>query len=371
MRIIHVFRSPVGGLLRHVRDLARGQQALGHEVGLICDSATGGATATSLLDISSAHCALGITRLPMGRLPGLGDIAATRKVHALVKRAKADVVHGHGAKGGVYARLVARKIGAVSIYTAHGGSLHYRWQSPIGAAFLATEKLLAARGSGLVFVCDFERRIFAEKIGLQKYPHRIVHNGLWAEEFSISPLDSRATDMLFVGEMRGLKGVDILLRSLARLNAAQPVTLTLVGDGPEQPKYENLAAELGLLERVKFAGRKPIAEALKLGRVMVMPSRHESFPYVVLETIAAGKPIIATDVGGIAEVLPREMTCAPDNVVGLSQAIAGVLAREKDAQTAALALRERVKAEFSAIRMVEENTGFYRLLLDDAQARRR
>ena len=71
MKILHVFRTPVGGLFRHVRDLVRGQAGLGHDVGVLCDSSTGGAVAQQLLDALSPHCSLGIERISISRLPGL------------------------------------------------------------------------------------------------------------------------------------------------------------------------------------------------------------------------------------------------------------------------------------------------------------
>ncbi len=67
MKILHVFRTPVGGLFRHVRDLARGQSELGHKVGIICDSMTGGEVASGLLDSVAPYCSLGIERIGISR----------------------------------------------------------------------------------------------------------------------------------------------------------------------------------------------------------------------------------------------------------------------------------------------------------------
>ena len=79
LRILHVLRSPVGGLFRHVVDLARGQSARGHRVGLVCDSLTGGPHATHVLRDLSPQLALGLSRFPMARHIGFGDLAATRR----------------------------------------------------------------------------------------------------------------------------------------------------------------------------------------------------------------------------------------------------------------------------------------------------
>ncbi|MBG1231785.1 glycosyltransferase family 4 protein [Aestuariivirga litoralis] len=356
MRIIHVFRSPVGGLFRHVRDLVRGQRALGHEIGIICDSGTGGEGAARMLAAMSAECTLGITRIPVATLPGLGDLRAIKAVTDFARLVKADVLHGHGAKGGVFARMAAPKLGIAGVYTPHGGSLHYEWLSPIGAPFLGAERLLKRHGTGAVFVCEFEKVLFDRKIGLGSYPSAVVYNGLWPEEFKPRKLAKDARDFLFVGEMRNLKGVDVLLRALASIDGA---TMTLVGDGRDQASFEKLAAELNLGGRAVFAGRMPMAEAMALGHVLILPSRHESFPYVVLEAMAAQIPLIASDVGGIPEALPAASMVPPGDVNALAAAMKQALAAPKATMDAAAVLQKIASTKFSAQNMAEKICIFY------------
>ena len=197
MKIIHVFRSPVGGLFRHVCDLAREQRRLGHDVGLICDSQTGGAAAERELGALAQICNLGLSRFPIGTLPGWADITASRRVAQIAQDASANVIHGHGAKGGAYARLAARKLDVAGIYSPHGGSLHYDWLKPPGAAFLMAERMLRFPKSGIIFVCNFERTLFERKIGLGHCKSTVVYNGLRPEEFSSRVLAPDAPDFLF------------------------------------------------------------------------------------------------------------------------------------------------------------------------------
>ena len=168
MRILHVFRTPVGGLFRYVRDVARGQAALGHEVGILCDSTTGGDTAARLLKEVEPSCALGVARIPISRLPGIGDLSGVLQTRRHASQVRPDIIHCHGAKGGLHGRVAARGLGIPSVYTPHGGSLHYSWSSPAGAVFLGAEKILARIGDALLFVCDFERQAFDRQIG-QRY----------------------------------------------------------------------------------------------------------------------------------------------------------------------------------------------------------
>lgn len=127
LRILHVLRAPLGGLFRHVVDLAREQAARGHQVGLVCDSSTGGDQAALTLADLAPSLALGVTRVAMSRNPGFDDIGAFAHVIARSRACAPDVIHGHGSKGGLYARLPGLwSKSAVRAYTPHGGSFNYR-----------------------------------------------------------------------------------------------------------------------------------------------------------------------------------------------------------------------------------------------------
>ena len=356
MRILHVFRTPVGGLFRHVRDLARGQAELGHDVGLFCDSSTGGDGGDALMEAVRPYCSLGIRRVPISKMPGLGDTRCVKLVKATARELKIDVIHGHGAKGGLYGRLAGRLSAIKSVYSPHGGSLHYDWASLAGPFFLGTEWALGHAGNGFIFVCDFEKNLFTKKIGLAGRPSRVVHNGLWPEEFKSPALQSDATDLLYVGEMRKLKGVDVLLGAIAELNKTNHVTATLVGEGESFGDFKALAQNLKIADRVRFVGRRGIAEALTMGKLMILPSRNESFPYVVLETIAASTPIIASNVGGISEVLPTSMLVPAGDVKALATKISISM---QSGNAEAEALSKLACKQFSAAKMVANIVDFY------------
>lgn len=359
MRILHVFRTPVGGLFRYVRDLTRQQQALGHEVGILCDSSTGGETAVQLLNSVAPACGLGIVRFPISRLPGVGDLSGARQATTHARRLKPDIIHCHGAKGGLYGRLAASRLGVPSVYTPHGGSLHYSWSSPAGAVFLSAERFLHRVGSGLIFVCAFERDSYDRKIGIGGKPHAVIYNGLLPEEFADAAPRADAADVLFIGDMRVLKGVDVLLEALARLRHSRTVSACLVGDGPDLERFKALAAKLELNDRVVFPGRMGARAAFERGRLLVMPSRAESFPYVVLEATAAGVPMIASAVGGIPEVLPRDLLVAPGDAGALADRLAAALTDRRSVLTAAAATRERLRRDFTVAAMTKSVTDFY------------
>lgn len=359
MRILHVFRSPVGGLFRHVRDLVRGQAELGHEVGIFCDSSTGGDNASLQLALTEPFCKLGIHREAMSKLPGFGDLTCSSQTLKRARLLNVDVIHGHGAKGGLYARI-AGKIGKRrAFYTPHGGSLHYDWGKFPGPVFLGTEWLLRNTNSAMIFVCEYEKQLFQSKIGIGQCRSTVVHNGLWDEEFLQKPLAANAKDLLFVGEMRKLKGVDVLLNAIAQLKPRRLVTCCFVGEGTDVEAFKLLAIKLGLADQVTFVGRKTMIEALELGRVFVLPSRNESFPYVMLEAAAAHKPLIASNIGGIAEVVPKAQLCMPEDVSGLASLILRTLENPAKSQQSADLLAAELKLKFSVQGMAAKIAAFY------------
>src|SRR5215831_16225154 len=100
LRIVHVVRAPIGGIFRHIVDLATAQAAAGHEVGLVCDALTGGAFEERAIAALAPKLALGAVRFPMRRAVSFSDLQSTRRLMRHLATLAPDVVHGHGAKGG-------------------------------------------------------------------------------------------------------------------------------------------------------------------------------------------------------------------------------------------------------------------------------
>jgi len=356
MNILHVFRAPVGGLFRHVLDLARAQVAGGHRVGIVADSLTGGTRAAEVFHRLTPELALGLSRFPMRRHANLSDFAALNHVMRRVADSKADVVHGHGAKGGAYARLVVGHKRAVRAYTPHGGSLLFGHETLAGRFYLTTESFLMLRGDLFLFESAYSEAIFRKKIGQPRGLVRVVHNGVSRAEFEPVVLRPDATDLMFIGELRPVKGIDVLIDAIALMHRdGRPVTATLVGDGPDRAALEAQVERNGLARAVRFMPAMPAREAQALGWVMVAPSRAESLPYVVLEAAAAGKPLITTKVGGIPEIYGplSDSLVPPVDALALARAIAAALDHPDDAANVAQNLRARVAASFSVDSMVD------------------
>ena len=353
LRILHVLRAPLGGLFRHVVDLTREQVARGHAVGFVTDSLTGGERAAANLAALEPMLELGIMRLPMLRQPHLQDVPATLKVAAHARRLKADVVHGHGSKGGLYARLPAflpMRGKAIRCYTPHGGSFNHVAAPLVQATYMSVEKMLARRTDVLLFESVYIANRFRERVGDCDALVRIVQNGISEAEFEPVRPQRDAADFVYVGELRSAKGIDTLIDATAMLTRRleRTVRLVLVGSGPDQSKLEAQARQRGIAEHVSFSGAMPAREAFALGRTLVVPSRAESLPYIVLEAAGAQVPIIATDVGGIGEIFGpyRDRLIACDDALVLAMA----MERAFEADTATMREEAEELAAFVATR---------------------
>jgi len=362
LRILHILRAPVGGAFRHVVDLATGQAERGHAVGLICDSTLGGERAEATLAAMVPQLRLGIARIAIPRAPGPGDIPALAQVSRRIRIASPDVVHGHGAKGGAVARL-APFVHALRVYTPHGGSLHYGPDTWQGRIYGTLERLLMARTGLFLFESDFARQRFSDVIGAPKGLVRVVHNGVAEAEFAPLPTRPDAADFVFVGELRDLKGPDVLIDAAARLHGqGRPISVALVGDGPDRAALEAQVARLGLGAHVRFAGFQPARHGFSLGRVLVMPSRADSLPYVAIEAAAAAMPLIATRIGGIPEIFgsEAERLIPAGDAAALAEALTQALDGSEALAAATAQLQTRIRASFSLPAMVDSVLAAYR-----------
>ena len=365
INVLHVLRAPVGGLFRHVADLARGQAERGHRVGIIVDATTGGAQAEAVLADLSPRLALGVTRVPMSRQIGLRDVSAIAHVARRAADVAADVLHGHGAKGGAYARLANRRQ-AIAAYTPHGGSLHYGWSSLSGLLYLTLERVLIARTDLFLFESAYGCEVFRAKLGNPGEMARVVHNGVTAAEFEPIMTDAGASDLVFVGELRVLKGVDVLIQAVALLKQeGRSLNATIVGEGPDRAAFEAQVRAQNLAGSVRFVGARPARAAFASGRLLVVPSRAESLPYIVLEAAAAGVPFLTTRVGGIPEIFGPDAAdlVSPGDPAALARAIGLGLRDLAGKRAAGARLQARVRKLFSTDAMTDAVLAAYRVAL--------
>lgn len=363
LRILHAVRAPVGGIIRHILDVANGQADRGHLVGIVADSLTGGERADAAFAEIAPRLKLGVHRIPIRREPHPTDIFGWLRFIRLVRRLNPDVLHGHGAKAGAFVRLKSKSRSTIRIYTPHGGSLHYPLNTLKGAFYSRLERALMNRTDLFLFESAFARDTYQRVVGTPAGLVKCVFNGVTANEFDPITTADDATDVVYVGEFRHIKGADLLIDAVARLRAdGKPVTLTLAGDGEETASLKAQIQRLNLGDAVRFIGHVKARYGFSKGRLLVVPSRGDSMPYVVIEAAAAGIPMVAANVGGIPEIFGSHTDAlfAPNIVGAMADAIETALDDPAAATEQAKSLRERIFLHFSQKAMVEGVMAGYR-----------
>ncbi|MEO6394381.1 MAG: glycosyltransferase family 4 protein [Devosia sp.] len=368
LRILQILRAPVGGLFRHVNDLTRELALRGHQIGIVADTLTSDALTKERLDALIPSCGLGIHSFPMPRTIGAGDVTTPIKVRRLAARLDIQVLHGHGAKGGVNAKFArAGRNKRVALNTPHGGVLNYKPGSPQGTFFRSIERALMGWTDAYVFESAFAQRAFAEQIGKPPCPGPVIHNGLTPAEFEPVVPDLDARDFVFIGEFRPVKGVSYLLEALAGVTApdGRPASIAMAGGGPDLDAIKAQIAKLGIANRVDLLGVKPARATLRRGRCMVVPSLAESLPYVILEAASAGRPLIATNVGGIAEIFgpTSGSLIASADAAALRAAMQRFMEDPEAADREAVQRLGYVRQGFSVAHMTDQIEALYRDLL--------
>jgi glycosyltransferase involved in cell wall biosynthesis len=368
LRILHAMCAPVGGIFRHVLGLANRQADRGHHVGIIADRLTGGERAEAAFKEIAPRLKLGVHRLAIRREPFPADILVWVHFMRLIRRLKPQVLHGHGAKAGAFVRLKRRSKDGIRVYTPHGGSLHYPLNTVKGALYSRLERALMNSTDLFLFESAFARDTYQCTIGMPTGLVRCVFNGVTADEFDAVIRAADATDILYLGEFSHIKGADLLIDAVARLHSdGKPFTLTLAGDGEELENLKAQIQKLGLTETVRFIGHVKARYGFSKGKLLVVPSRGDSMPYVVIEAAAAGIPMVAANVGGIPEIFGSHTDAlfAPNIVGAIADAIETALEDPAAAQARAKSLRERIFLHFSQKATVDGVLAGYRDALAD------
>lgn len=288
-----------------------------------------------------------------------------------------DVVHAHDQYSNLFASLSARRAGVtVIIASKRWGRPPLKYRIVAGAAFRLAHRVLANSES----VAESLRR----EDGVPAGRVHTVLNFVDSDAFSPPPADfiARTRAELSIGEgvpviaivasLYPVKDHDTLFRAVARLVSRWPsLMLLVVGEGGSRPGLEQLARELGITDNVRFAGRRPHSPTMHhLADVSVLCSRSEGFPNSIVEAMAAGKPVVATAVGGIGDAVQHGTTgwlVPPALPEALSDALAELLADPAKARAFGEAGRAFAEEHYSARRVIPSLEGWYRELLADAR----
>jgi len=366
MKIVYVITrlDEIGGAQKHVHELAKAQKDLGNEVTVLA-----GGRGPFLSDLVED----GIEVLPiksLGReIKPVSDCLAFFKLRKLLKDLEPDIVSIHSTKAGVIGRLAARSINIPAIFTAHGWVFSGGISKLQERAFLLIEKFIALLSSKIITVSEYDRQLALEHNFVSPEKIVTIHNGVSdiAEDLRSNPGLS-PVNIVMVSRLGTPKDHKLLLQAMAALTEHQWY-LHLVGDGPLLGELQDYVEKARLAERVFFLGtRQDIPEQLSKAQISVLISKKEGLPRVILESMRAGLPVIASDVGGTSEMVEDGKTgyLVPEsNLPILRDRIEALLKAPHLREAMGDEGRRRYEKHFTLDRMLEETMMVYKSVLSD------
>jgi glycosyltransferase involved in cell wall biosynthesis len=383
IRVLRVIaRLNMGGPALHVTYLARGLAARGYETTLVAGDVGRGEQSMAFV---AERAGVEVVRLPglSREVSPVRDAVAAWRVARIIRRVRPDVVHTHPAKAGAIGRAAALLAGPgrrpVVVHTFHGHVLRGYFGTMGTLLFRAIETALARVTDRLIAVSPEVRD---ELVGLRVAPREkfsVVRLGIELEprvRFEGDATEVRRrhgipADKFVVGwfgRMTAVKRTDDLLTMLAGVRERGiDALLLLVGDGDDRVRLEQRAHDLGLARSCLFAGyQEDVAPWYAICDVVVLTSASEGTPVTIIEALAAARPVVATRVGGVPDVVDEGETgflVRPRDTHALAERLE-ILARDPERRFAmGEAGRQRMLERYAVDRLVSDVDALYRELL--------
>lgn len=375
--LLTITQSEFGGAQKYVYHLATGLPKDRYDITVACGP---GGLLIPKLQEAGVQVAL-IPHLVRDLISPWSDLLAFFEILRLIQERRFHIVHTVSTKAGLLGRLAAKLTGVpVILLTAQGFVLNEPMNILGKALFIIVERVGGVVSDAIIAVSEVDR-LTGIKYGVISSAKIVtIHNGLDAQPFeSPSPstiankreevgLSSSRKVIGIVANFYVTKGLRYFIQAAARVREVFPeARFVIVGDGERRRELEVLTAQLSLNSSVLFLGqRNDVPELLPLFDVFVLSSVKEGFPFALLEAMAAARPIVATTVGGIPEVIKdgeSGLLVPPRDPEALAQAIVTLLSDGDKAQRMGLAARERVLTHFTLERMLSETEQLYQQLL--------
>ncbi len=283
------------------------------------------------------------------------------------------IVHGVLFHAYVLAACAARLAGVPAVIASRRGLGYFKVRRP---HYLLLERLANRLTDLIVANAQAVRDHVVRQERVDPAKVQVIHNGIDPTGYDATPDPTLRRELMISEETRVIgvvanlihyKGHAFLLQACRRIRQERPTVVLLIGDGPLRGRLEALAGELGIRDEVRFLGSRPdIPQLLALVDVAVLPSVEEGLPNAVLEAMAAGKPVVATRVGGIPEAVVHGETgllVPPRDSAALAEAILWLLQHPAEAARFGAAGRRRVGEHFQLSTMVRQYEAVYERLV--------
>lgn len=360
MKVLQVCQPAEGGVVHYVHVLSAELMARGWTAGVACSPGT----PTDRLRGEGVD----VWPVPMAReISPRRDLMATIRLYKIMRKGGYSLVHTHSAKAGVLGRVAARLARTPAVHTPNAWSFMVAKTPLERRAYVTVEKLLSALSKRIICVSSDELKQGQDLVGAAK-KMRLVPNGV-----AVPPRAKKRSGEkdLVVGCLTRLarqKGIDYLVAAANGVRAErEDVRFSVAGGGPDFERLKDEVGRRGLSGRFELLGavRDPW-EYLSRIDIFVLPSLWEGMPFALLEAMSFGLPVVATDVGGVRDVIPDDtfgIVVPPADPHALREAILRYARAPELREAAGGAARRRVLQEFSQERMVERTLDVYREVL--------
>ncbi len=326
-----------------------------------------------------------VGRYPLFEYPPY-DLALAVRMHAVVKSAKLDVLHCHYAIPHATSAWIAREMLRESgddvalVTTLHGTDITIVGQDP---SYWAITKFSIEKSDRITAVSEHLQRETVNAFGCSGCTVEVIHNFIDPVVYDRSRYPGALSGMvaapgkvlMHVSNFRAVKRTADVIRIFAAVSAALPATLVMVGDGPDRGLAQEEAHKLGVADRVQFLGRiENVAPLLSSADLFLLPSENESFGLSALEALACGVPVVASNAGGIPEVVQDGVTGAlrpVGDVAAMAAAAIGILGDETVLRRMRVASAADARQRFSEDRVIGQYEATYEDALAVAASRRR
>lgn len=314
-----------------------------------------------------------------GPLNPVKDLKCIYELYKLIRKEGFDIVHCHGSKAGLVGRMAARMAGTpVIIVTAHNFVVYDEVPPVKRLIFTWGEKFLSRKTSGIITVSRALKAELKEKFSIPDNKIAAIYNGIDLDRFKTASGADKLREAYGIGKdvpvvgtvarMAPQKGLSFFVDAISVLaKESCGAVFLIVGDGPLRIELEARAHRLGVAGKIIFTGYQPdITPFLKLFDIFVVPSIAEGLSITTIEAMAAGKPVIASRVGGLPELVKPEhngLLTPPRDAAALAGAIRFLLERPELREKMGLAGKNMAMAEFSKGQMIAKTADFYRLCL--------
>jgi glycosyltransferase involved in cell wall biosynthesis len=376
----------MGGPALHVAYLASGLQSRGYDTVLAAGTLARGEDSMAFV---AEELGVEVVRIDeLGReISPLRDLVATIKLARLIRRERPQILHTHTAKAGTVGRVAALFAGSrrppIVVHTFHGHVLRGYFGPLRSLFFRLLERRLASMSTALIAVSP---QVRDDLVALGVAPRErfvVIRLGIELNERVAPDQDGRSESRRYlgipsdrfavgwIGRMTAVKRTDDVLVAFKRLrDSGVDATLCMVGDGPERSRLEDRAHELGVVRDTLFLGyQEDVAPFYAAFDALVLPSGNEGTPVSAIEALAAGRPVVATRVGGVPDVV-RDGEDGFLVEAGATDDLAerlGQLARDPNLrERMGAAGRERVLPRYAVDRLVDDVDRLYRSLLAES-----